>query len=151
MLIKQPFIGIINIDIILHFRSYVNIILLFLFYRLSGDLNPLHIDDNFAKLGGQPSAILHGLCTLGYSVRAVLQQYTNNDSIQFKAVKARFTKPVIPGQTLNINMWKIGQRIHFETSVLENGNVAITGKLIIFFGFKTILYSLVQNFIIILL
>lgn len=63
----------------------------------------------------------------GFSVRAVLQQYANNDAAQFKAVKVRFTKPVIPGQTLNVNMWRNGQRIHFETSVLETEARVITG------------------------
>lgn len=100
-------------------------------YRLSGDLNPLHIDPNFALLGGQPVPILHGLCSLGFSVRAVLQAYAGNDGSRFRAVKARFTKPVIPGQTLNVNMWKSGDRIFFETSVLETGVSVISGELFV--------------------
>lgn len=96
-------------------------------YRLSGDLNPLHIDPNMALLGGFNTPILHGLCSLGYSVRLVLRAYADYDVSLFKSVKARFTKPVFPGQTLKVDMWKEGNRIYFETSVVENGQVVISG------------------------
>lgn len=97
---------------------------------MSGDLNPIHIDPDFAKVGGHSIPILHGLCTLGFSVRAVLSEFANNDSSDFKAVKARFTKPVIPGQTLKIEMWQNNLRIHFKTSILETGVDVITGAFV---------------------
>lgn len=87
----------------------------------------MHIDPDFAKIGGQKQPILHGLCTLGFSVRAILLTYANNDPSLFKAVKVRFTKPVIPGQTLKIEMWQNQSRIHFKTSIVETGVEVITG------------------------
>ncbi|XP_031618010.1 peroxisomal multifunctional enzyme type 2 [Contarinia nasturtii] len=97
-------------------------------YRLSGDLNPLHIDPEFAKLGGHKVPIMHGLCTLGFSVRAILSTYADNDASLFKAVKARFTKPAIPGQTLEIQMWQNGNRIHFKTVIVDTGIEVITSS-----------------------
>jgi 3-hydroxyacyl-CoA dehydrogenase/3a,7a,12a-trihydroxy-5b-cholest-24-enoyl-CoA hydratase len=84
----------------------------------SMDLNPLHVDPAFAKMGGFKQPILHGMCTLGISTRAVLRDFGANDARNFKAVKARFSAPVLPGETLLIEMWRGEKnRVHFQTKV----------------------------------
>lgn len=103
-------------------------------YRLSGDLNPLHIDPQFSILGGFPKPIIHGLATFGTSVRAILKQYANNDPSLFKAVKVRFTKPVLPGDVLKVEMWQEGNRIHFRTLIAASNQEVISGN--VFFDFS---------------
>jgi acyl dehydratase len=75
-------------------------------YRLSGDLNPLHVDPDFAKRGGFPRPILHGLCTYGHAVRAILYKACDGDVGRFKEFKARLSGVVYPGDTLVTKGWR---------------------------------------------
>ena len=87
-------------------------------YRLSGDRNPLHTDPTFAARGGFPTPILHGLCSYGFTGRALLHTVCDSDPTRFHHIEARFASPVIPGDTLDIRMWSIdGDTTLFTTSV----------------------------------
>ncbi len=89
-----------------------------LVYRLSGDRNPLHSDPSFAAIGGFDRPILHGLCTYGFTGRALLHTLCGSDPARFQHVEGRFTSPVMPGEALTISMWETGDgEAVFTTSV----------------------------------
>ncbi len=87
-------------------------------YRLSGDRNPLHTDPSFAAIGGFVRPILHGLCSYGFTGRALLGALCNNDVTKFKHIEGRFSSPVMPGDALTVRMWNVGAgETVFTTSV----------------------------------
>jgi acyl dehydratase len=89
-----------------------------LLYRLNGDRNPLHSDPSFAAMGGFDRPILHGLCTYGFTGRALLHAVAGGESANFKHMEGRFASPVIPGEALTIRIWKTGAgEAVFTTSV----------------------------------
>jgi acyl dehydratase len=93
-------------------------------YRLSGDRNPLHSDPSFAALGGFEKPILHGLCSYGFTGRALLHALCDGDSSRFGSMTARFSKPVIPGDELTISMWVSNDSAVFRTTN-QHGDVVI--------------------------
>jgi acyl dehydratase len=81
-----------------------------LLYRLNGDRNPLHSDPAFAKRAGFDRPILHGLCTYGFTGRGLLHTVCGSDPSRFGSMRARFSKPTMPGDTLTVSVWDIGDR-----------------------------------------
>ena len=79
-----------------------------LIYRLSGDRNPLHADPSFAAMGGFDRPILHGLCTYGFTGRALLHGLCGGDPSRFRTMYGRFSSPVFPGESLTVDMWRTG-------------------------------------------
>ena len=75
-------------------------------YRLSGDLNPLHLDPEAARRGGFDRPILHGLCTFGFATRAIINGLVDGDVARLKEFRARFTDVVYPGDILTTQGWK---------------------------------------------
>jgi acyl dehydratase len=97
-----------------------------LLYRLSGDRNPLHADPWFAARGGFRRPILHGLCTYGFTGRALLHSLCGSEPARFVSMYGRFSHPVLPGDSLVVSIW-LGPEpgmAQFQTS-LQDGTVVI--------------------------
>ena len=100
-----------------------------LLYRLSGDRNPLHADPKFAARAGFEKPILHGLCTYGVTGRALLHTLCGSDPDRFQSMSGRFSKPVIPGDTLTVSIWEQGEgRATFRTTTQQGDVVLDAGQ-----------------------
>ncbi|XP_043708685.1 enoyl-CoA hydratase 2, peroxisomal-like [Telopea speciosissima] len=98
-----------------------------LLYRLSGDYNPLHSDPKIAEIAGFSRPILHGLCTLGFAVRAIIKCICNGEPTKVKSIMGRFLLHVYPGETLITEMWLDGTRVLYQTKVKERNRTVLSG------------------------
>ena len=90
-------------------------------YRLSGDYNPLHIDPAAARFGGFPAPSLHGLCTYGHCAQLLLGALCDGDPARFGTLKARFSAPVYPGDTLQVHAWHDGPGRVVVNALVQGG------------------------------
>jgi len=102
-----------------------------LLYRLCGDYNPMHADENFGRKAGFKGSINHGLLTWNIAARGLLRVVGDSDPRRFRAYGARFKSVVYPGDALRTNIWKVGERdgcdeYVFETVVEGDGRVALS-------------------------
>ncbi|SCU94825.1 LADA_0G11584g1_1 [Lachancea dasiensis] len=101
-------------------------------YRLSGDLNPLHIDPNVAKIARFSRPILHGLCTLGVTGKVLYERFG-----QFDELKVRFVNAVYPGDRLKVKAWCRGNgTVIFQTIDLDRGCVVLNNAALKLVGGK---------------
>ncbi len=94
-------------------------------YRLNADKHPLHIDPEYARLAGFERPILHGLCTMGFSARAILVSACGGDPRRLKSISARFTGAVFPGETLITEGWEVSQWKYATRTTTQSGRLVL--------------------------
>lgn len=95
----------------------------------SGDMVPIHLDDELARSVGLPGIIIHGLCTMAFTSWAAIENLAGGDPARLQRLAVRFSKPVLPGQTITTRFWNCGAQegttaFAFETSN-PDGDVVI--------------------------
>jgi acyl dehydratase len=85
-----------------------------LLYRLSGDRNPLHSDPLAARDQGFERPILHGMCTYGIAARLLAGELCGGDASRVGEVRARFSSPVMPGDTLAVRYWRTPDAVLYQ-------------------------------------
>ncbi|MPY49620.1 MaoC/PaaZ C-terminal domain-containing protein [Streptomyces acidicola] len=96
-----------------------------LLYRLSGDWNPLHADPEFAKVAGFERPILHGLCTYGMTLKAVVDTLLGGDVSRVRSYTTRFAGVVYPGETLRIRMWRGDGRVQVSVTAVDRDDAPV--------------------------
>lgn len=98
-------------------------------YRLLGDRNPIHADPDVAQAAGLPAPILHGACTFGMAAHGVVKSLLGYRAERLRSISARFSAPVVPGETLRVETWKAEPgKAHFRViSAERNATVVDNG------------------------
>jgi acyl dehydratase len=96
-----------------------------LIYRLNGDYNPVHIDPAVAGKAGFPAPILHGLCTFGVVCYALVQHLCAGNPDQLKELSVRFSRPVFPGETIQLELYLDGPDVRFRARVKERDEIVL--------------------------
>jgi acyl dehydratase len=96
-----------------------------LIYRLAGDYNPLHIDPEVARAAGFDRPILHGLCGYGMAGRTLIRGLCNDDPARLRRLDVRFTSPMVPGEPLHLEAWRVGAQDAAFRVVATRRNVVV--------------------------
>ena len=81
----------------------------------SGDDFAIHLDDAFAQQVGLPGRIVHGLCTMAFAGRAVLEAAGIDDPSTVKRIAVRFSAPLFPGESVTTRVWHVDGAFGFES------------------------------------
>ena len=96
----------------------------------SGDFNPIHIDEDFARQVGLPGRILHGLWTMAQVARAHTEALGGPEklerlSVQFRGMGVMEAEVTVTGTVREVD----GERAVVESEATQNGKRIIrTGE-----------------------
>jgi acyl dehydratase len=107
----------------------------FRYSEASGDRVKIHLDPEAAKRAGFPGIIGHGLCTLAFVSRAVVEGVGADAPARLRRISVRFAAPVIPGEVITTRIWTAGEagEYVFETRdprgkvVIRDGRAVVEG------------------------
>lgn len=97
-------------------------------YRLSGDMNPMHIDPEFATKAGFPGPFNHGLCTFGVVGHSVLTDWCDGDVERLSSISGRFADQVWPADTVVTRIWDNGDDAVVEARTQRDNVVISSGR-----------------------
>ena len=78
-------------------------------------------------MGGFDVPILHGMCFYGLAAKGAIQSVLKNNSSCIRAVQARFTGHVFPGESIRYLYWIDGNKVLFQGSTVERKTECIVG------------------------
>jgi acyl dehydratase len=94
----------------------------------SGDMMPIHVDDEFARSVGLPGIIAHGLCTMAMCSQAVIGSVADGDPTRLKRLAVRFAANVFPGSDVDVTLYDAGSvegRSAYAFEATSRGDVVI--------------------------
>ncbi len=94
----------------------------------SGDRMPIHLDDGVARAVGLPGIIVHGLCTMAFACRAVVEDACAGAPERLRRLAVRFSRPVLPGQEITTRLYAAGRDqgvVHFGFETLNAEGQAV--------------------------
>lgn len=78
-----------------------------LLYRLTGDTYPLHADPEFAAKCGFGRPIVHGLCSLGYACRMMVDMLFQGEPERMVSIENQFRSVAMPGDSFMLQIWDL--------------------------------------------
>ncbi|MGW7636181.1 MaoC/PaaZ C-terminal domain-containing protein [Streptomyces decoyicus] len=96
-----------------------------LLYRLCGDFNPLHADPAVAAAAGFDRPILHGLCTYGMVLKAVVDAHLGGEVTRVAAYGTRFAGVLHPGETVCVRTWQEAGEIRALATAADRADAPV--------------------------
>ena len=90
----------------------------------SGDHNPIHLDDDFARSVGLPGRIAHGMLLMG--IAGTVAAEAAGGGSRLRKLQCRFTGMVVPGDTVTFSAEPTGDGKLELGAVNQRGEAVLT-------------------------
>ena len=93
--------------------------------EVSDDWSAHHFDLEAARRSGFDRLFLHGLCTMAFTGRAVLEVAGVADPARVRRLAVRFSAPLFPGDTVTTRIWGLGDGAYGFDAVSGQGATVV--------------------------